>query len=787
MSNEWYDHTNVPSTRASLSSATIRAEFDAVEAGFAKLPTPSTSANRLWFTNSGGTGVSTNAGMTFNGTTLALSVIVALTGAVSVLDSSFSIKDGVDNTKVAQFQAGSITAGQTRTYTLPDTSDTLVTLAAAQTLTNKTLTAPVLGGTVTGTYSLGGVPTINVATAVGGVWTAAAAWTLPAYTLGGTVTSNGQSFSGTIADLGTVTTADINGGTLDGVVIGGASAAAGNFTTVAISGAGVGGLTLSRTGSATNSHVGFTTTGGSVYAGNADGTSFAIDDDTDINTSPWARFNAAGLTLDSGGSDTAFFTDLNSDVATALTTAPTQFGTVTTSTLYAGVKLSATLGGVSVGAFGENNAGLTTVYQHTVYGGQASTTKSSAGRSLIEFYASQHDGANALANIAADGNVFGVRARVGGSDVALMIVDEDGDAWHGGGATFNGLVTSSGNIVSGHTAALSADSRTELIQAHGTTADVGLRLGAWTAISPARLTFTASDGAPGTIGTQVAVGSGSLLGRIDFMGSDGTNFIQAARIEVSVDGTPGVNDMPGSMVFKTTADGGSSASTRLTIAASGLVTVAGSATVSNGLLRANGQVSGGALSASAPISVYLPAGAYTDTATAGSGTVALGPVVAIAGAYLIGASNSSVTYTVAASLYVGGAPSNGGNVTITNAYALYSAAGMNLLAGNTRIGGTTAPTVALDVTGAALISTTLGVSGVVTVASGTATPAGGSTSARLLMGTTAGFGVYYGSGAPTVSAAQGSIYIRSDGSSTSTRLYVNTNGTTGWTNFTSAT
>lgn len=75
----------------------------------------------------------------------------------------------------------------------------------------------------------------------------------------------------------------------------------------------------------------------------------------------------------------------------------------------------------------------------------------------------------------------------------------------------------------------------------------------------------------------------------------------------------------------------------------------------------------------------------------------------------------------------------------------------------------------------------------VTVAAGTATPAGGSTAGRLLMGTTAGFGVYYGSGAPTVSAAQGSIYLRSDGSSTSTRLYVNTDGSTTWTAVTTAT
>lgn len=86
------------------------------------------------------------------------------------------------------------------------------------------------GGTIDGTTQATG--TINGPIAAGGTWTAAATWTLPALTLGGTVTSNGQSFSGTIANLGTVTTADINGGTLDGTVIGGASAAAATVTTL---------------------------------------------------------------------------------------------------------------------------------------------------------------------------------------------------------------------------------------------------------------------------------------------------------------------------------------------------------------------------------------------------------------------------------------------------------------------------------------------------------------------------------------------------------------------------
>lgn len=80
-----------------------------------------------------------------------------------------------------------------------------------------------------------------------------------------------------------------------------------------------------------------------------------------------------------------------------------------------------------------------------------------------------------------------------------------------------------------------------------------------------------------------------------------------------------------------------------------------------------------------------------------------------------------------------------------------------------------------------------GSNGTMTVAASTATPAGGSAAARLLLGTTPGLGIYFGSGVPTVSAAQGSLYMRTDGSSASTRMYVNTNGSTGWTAVTTAT
>lgn len=61
---------------------------------------------------------------------------------------------------------------------------------------------------------------------------------------------------GTVSNLGSVTTADINGGTVDNVVIGGATAAAGSFTTVNASGTITGNVTGDLTGNVTGNVTG---------------------------------------------------------------------------------------------------------------------------------------------------------------------------------------------------------------------------------------------------------------------------------------------------------------------------------------------------------------------------------------------------------------------------------------------------------------------------------------------------------------------------------------------------
>jgi hypothetical protein len=61
------------------------------------------------------------------------------------------------------------------------------------------------------------------------------------------------------------------------------------------------------------------------------------------------------------------------------------------------------------------------------------------------------------------------------------------------------------------------------------------------------------------VGTSTVVSNGDTLGGINFYGADGTDIeTAAAYIQCAVDGTPVANDMPGRLVFSTTADGASS-------------------------------------------------------------------------------------------------------------------------------------------------------------------------------------------------------------------------------------
>ena len=79
---------------------------------------------------------------------------IRLGSILALSDEVFLVPNSVDETKVAKFNTASIPTGVTHTYVLPsngssDATDTLVTLSAAQTLTNKTLDGATFIGTLT--------------------------------------------------------------------------------------------------------------------------------------------------------------------------------------------------------------------------------------------------------------------------------------------------------------------------------------------------------------------------------------------------------------------------------------------------------------------------------------------------------------------------------------------------------------------------------------------------------------------------------------------------------------
>lgn len=93
---------------------------------------------------------------------------------------------------------------------------------------------------------------------------------------------------------------------------------------------------------------------------------------------------------------------------------------------------------------------------------------------------------------------------------------------------------------------------------------------------------------------------------------------------------------------------------------------------------------------------------------------------------------------------------------------------------------------AVTLAGAITANSTYGGVGAMTILNATAVPAGGTAGSGYKFSSTSNLGIFFGSGAPTLSAAQGSLYVRTNGTTTNDRLYVNTNGTTGWTNVTTA-
>lgn len=144
MANDYYTHGSTPAQGSAGASAVMRAEFDLVMAGFAKLPTLTANAGRAVTVNGGGTGLTVTTG------TLTLGGAFITAGGHSL----------------------TLTTTGTTNVTLP-TTGTLATRTGVETLTNKTITSPTIttpsisGPVFSGTYSISGIATLATTATTG--------------------------------------------------------------------------------------------------------------------------------------------------------------------------------------------------------------------------------------------------------------------------------------------------------------------------------------------------------------------------------------------------------------------------------------------------------------------------------------------------------------------------------------------------------------------------------------------------------------------------------------------
>jgi hypothetical protein len=167
----------------------------------------------------------------------------------------------------------------------------------------------------------------------------------------------------------------------------------------------------------------------------------------------------------------------------------------------------------------------------------------------------------------------------------------------------------------------------------------------------------------GAIGAQGIVSSGDSIGTIYFAASDGANPIAAASISSSIDGTPGTNDMPGRLMFSTTADGASSSTERMRINSAGNIFFGGNTANLNFSLTLGKSITGAVSASGLFVSSQIQTD-VTNTATYFSTSVA----------QIAGVTTTNVRHYGTAQGIISG--------TITNQVGFYADAGLISAANN---------------------------------------------------------------------------------------------------------
>jgi hypothetical protein len=199
-------------------------------------------------------------------------------------------------------------------------------------------------------------------------------------------------------------------------------------------------------------------------------------------------------------------------------------------------------------------------------------------------------------------------------------------------------------------------------------------------------------------------------------------------------------------------------------------TLTGTLTVT-GAITANGGITATSLGSTGALTVT----SASANALAVGATGATNPVLKVDASTASVATGLSITGAAAGSRLALAVISSGTNEGLN----IDAKGSGSITVGNTSTGN-------INLIRAVSASSTVSAVGVLVATSGTAATAGGAEAVRIGSGASGVTGIYTGSGAPSATAPKGSLYLRTDGSSTSTRAYINTDAGTTWTALTTA-
>ena len=190
---------------------------------------------------------------------------------------------------------------------------------------------------------------------------------------------------------------------------------------------------------------------------------------------------------------------------------------------------------------------------------------------------------DSTADISGDVTITDKIIHSGDTDTAIRFPAEDTFAVETGGSE-RARIDDSGRLLVGTSTA--GSSLTKTIELHGagtTTSQPAIQLYSFPGTSATNCSYLQLYRSRGSsVGTNTIVASGDRLGMLRFIGANGTGYNSAAEIYAEVDGTPGASsDMPGRLVFSTTADGASSPTERMRITSDGDVLI-GTTGIPNG-------------------------------------------------------------------------------------------------------------------------------------------------------------------------------------------------------------